>query len=68
MLNLEEVILLIFEKHPDTSPLTVISFMEQNFELKEGVTAAQISVLRDEGKLTVSGQDENGVLLRLENA
>lgn len=47
-----------FENNPNTSPLIPIKNMPLN-----GVTAAEICILRDDEKLVVTGENENGVLL-----
>lgn len=63
MNELRELIKVIFLTHPQTSPLKVIGFIEDNFEVEPGVVAGVILLLREEGELVVSGEDENGVLL-----
>jgi len=56
-----EGFLAYFQENPNTSPLKIINECEGHFP--PGFVAGVICVLRESGKLTVTGDDDNGVLL-----
>jgi len=65
--DLKDMILQLFYRNPNTSPKVYINNAAQHSENLMGLTAATMCIMREGDKsLKVTGQDENGVLLSVD--